>query len=232
MKRIATLVRCAALIGAALTLCTAAAHACSAVAAPAVHTAAHARHHAHGHFAHTRLVHHASFRNAPATRLPALPARAPAHHSEHKAALPTTLHTLRHAPGSHARFGASLHSMLASDLTAPKAEYALSFADLDYSPGMSLTLAGRAPPRAGPSDALALLPPRRPFTPRRAGLDPSTLQRSHDPIPDARVPARSIGYSCCAPLPVSPEQPSGRSHADRPEGAAAWRTMPSSRGLS
>jgi hypothetical protein len=203
--------------------------------APAVHTAAHMRHPAHAHHARAHLAHvahHASFRNAPVTHQPILPPRAPAHHSDRKAALPVTLHTLRHAPGSQARFGTSLHSTLAQNLAAPKTDGALSLPDLDYSPGMSLTLAGRAPPRAGPCDALVPLSPQRPFTPRRAGLDPSLFQRSDHPIADARVFARLAGRSCGVLLPDSPEQPSGRSHADRPEGAAAWRTMPSSRGSS
>ncbi len=234
MKRIATFVRCAALIGAALALCTSAAHACSPNAAPAVHTAAHSRPRAHvQHTAHhAHLVRHASLANAPTTPRPVVPPSAPAHHSDRKAALPSTLHTLRHAPGSTARFGTSVHSMLAADCAAPRLEGALSFADLDYSPGMSLTLAGRAPPRAGPTDASATQCPQRPFTPRRAALVPPTLPIACHPIADTRVLARLADWACGVPVPVSLEPPSGRSHADRPEGTAAWKPRPSWRGSS
>lgn len=236
MRRFAILVSCVALIGAALALCTASAYACSPIAAPAVHTAAHARHRAHLHHPrahHAHLARPASLSNAPASALPAFPPPAPAHHSERKAALPATLHTLRHAPGSTARFGANLHSTLAADRVAPSLECALSFADLDYSPGMSLDLAGRAPPRAGPSDPSVPLCPQRPFTPRRAALIPPTFPSAiHPSIAHARVLARPAGWACRAWDPVLPELPIGRSHADRPEGTAARKPMPSWRGSS
>jgi hypothetical protein len=235
MKRLATLVCCAPLIAAALALCTAPASACSPNAAAAVHTAAHSTHRAplhHSRARHAHLMRHASLANAPASALPVVPPRAPAQRPERKAALPSTLHTLRHAPGSTARFGASLHSMLAADRAEPSLECALSFADLDYSPGMSLTLAGRAPPRAGPSDASVLLCLQRPFTPRRAALIPPTFPNDSRPLADVRLPARPAGRAFPVRVFDSPEPPFGRSHADRPEGTAAWQPRPSSRGSS
>jgi hypothetical protein len=232
---LAKLGRLAALAAAALCLSAAGAWAESHQAAAAVHTATpaihgtHVRHHFRHHRGHPVARHELSASRVPASNAPA-PARTPAPASprERKATLPTSVHAQRHSPGSSHKHRHTLASALLPGAMTVRSEVVTPDSREAEPTPHSILRPGRAPPRAGPSTDLAVPPPSaRPhsFQPA-ASASPTRSEFQTAALPPGEAFSRV--HALTLPYPVlKPEQPSGRSRADRFEGAAAWRTMPS-----
>jgi len=233
MKRpsLTSCVRVMAMLTVGLGLTAGGALAAAHSSAAAVHTATPGRHHAHH-----RHLHRAHHQELSATRtasghVPApLPAPSAPGRTEHKATLPATVHAQRHSSGSSHK---QRHA-LAPALTPVAMAVAVGVAPLDRSIAepvpVSHLRSGRAPPRAGPSTDPAvsfLLPRAHSFPP--AASHPSTCSEwSSTVLPSGAAGAAFFALTPPYPSMCEPEQPSGRSRADRLEGAAAWQTMPSS----
>lgn len=206
------------------------ARAASHPAAAASHTATPARHLARHH----RLHRHSHDLRA-ASALPGhvpdpAPAPSPVGRAEHKATLPATLHGQRHSSGqTHKHRQALAPALTPIALTVAVGRAPLELDMLQPAPA-GILRSGRAPPRAGPSTDSAVSP----LFPRALSFPPAaTPPYTRSERWTTVLPSGAIGVSFCAltsPYPplLKPEQPSGRSRADRPEGAAAWLTMPSS----
>lgn len=224
------------------------AHAMVVVTAPAAHTGtpasaerAHARHPLHHRARHHPALaryahHHAAERPGGQPRHPAAPRR-----SEHRAALPHGIRAHRHHSGSRA---SSRQAMAAP---AQGIMLAVTVRQLDERQNETISdyddpvTSSRGPPRASPFSDLHPVSDAGPrITLRPASpLPPSTGRPEHAsacallagpraPAPPAepgpRTPAASALFHT---FPAGPERLPGRSHADRPEGAAACLTMPS-----